>query len=117
MATGEGHTELIGDYNVFKGHAIGSGGFGTVYHASRRSDGTVVAAKEIVTRRSAIKEVISFYNRPKVQHVNVIQMFEIERLAPTVWKKIIFRHLIEDYSIYSHCKIKISSEYQYSSIS
>ena len=29
----------------------------------------------------------------------------------TVWKKKIFRHLIEDYSIYSHSKIKISSEY------
>ncbi len=27
----------------------------------------------------------------------------------TVWKKIIFRRLIEDYSIYYHCKIKISS--------
>ena len=35
----------------------------------------------------------------------------------TVWKKIIFRHLIEDHSIHSHCKPKISSEYQYSSIS
>ncbi len=35
----------------------------------------------------------------------------------TVWKKIIFRHLLEDYSIDSQCKIKIFSEYRYSSIS
>ncbi len=35
----------------------------------------------------------------------------------TVWKRIIFSYLIKDYSIYSHCKNKITSEYRHSYMS
>ncbi len=83
MAAGEGHTQQIGDYTVYKDDEIGRGAFGTVYGA-RHFDGTVVATKKIVTerhRRSVIQEVINFYNRPPVNE-NIIQLFEIERPPP-----------------------------------
>ncbi len=83
MAEGRGVTEQIGQYTVFKEDEIGRGAFGTVYGASD-ADGTVIAVKKIITqhhRRSAIQEVISFYNRPPT-HENIIQLFEIARAPP-----------------------------------
>ena len=44
------------------------------------------------------------------------QVMSVVKYVTTVCLKIIFRHLIEDSSIYSQCKIKISSEHRYSLI-
>ena len=83
MAAGQGHTEQIGQYTVFKDDEIGRGAFGVVFGA-KHTDGRVMAVKKIDTeshQKAAVQEVIAFYNRP-INHDNIIQLFEIERPPP-----------------------------------